>query len=231
MLLKWLPERRLELGLVTLLVLGLLIPIWWTRDQQTGSVLALVTLELFLPLGVGVVAADLLAGDPALDLLLSTPQPASRTLARRLVVVLGWGGVLGSTVQGMVDMWEIPLSVQGLSQVLIWTTPTLFLTGVATAGALVRGHVTDGLIGVLGVLGWTLLIMPYIGHVCAQMPSEQCAVALVTPAMTLMRPLDRYWPLNRLIWLIAGLLLLAAGLALTSREERLVRAAREAEEG
>jgi hypothetical protein len=214
-----------------MLVLGLLIPIWWTREQQTGPLLALLTLELLLPLCVGAVAAGLLAGDPTLDLLLSAPQPLRRTLARRLAVVLGWGAVLGLIVQGGIDMWELPLAVQGLSQVLIWATPMLFLTGVATAGALVRGQVTDGLIAILAMLGWALFIMPYIRRVCAQAPSEQCAAALVTPAMTLMRPLDRYWPLNRLIWLVAGLLLLAAGLALTGREERLVQAARESEEG
>jgi hypothetical protein len=214
-----------------MLVLGLLIPIWWTREQQTGPLLALLMLELLLPLCVGAVAAGLLAGDPTLDLLLSAPQPLWRTLARRLAVVLGWGAVLGLIVQGGIDMWELPLAVQGLSKVLIWATPMLFLTGVATAGALVRGQVTDGLIAILAMLGWALFIMPYIRRVCAQAPSEQCAAALVTPAMTLMRPLDRYWPLNRLIWLIAGLLLLAAGLALTSREERLVQGAREGDEG
>jgi hypothetical protein len=216
---------------VTMLVLGLLIPIWWTREQQTGRVLALVALELLLPLCVGTVAAGLFAGDPALDLLLSTPQPPWHTLAQRLAVVLGWGAVLGLIVQGGTDMWELPLAAHGLSQVLIWATPMLFLTGVATAGALVRGLVTDGLIAILVVLGWALSIIPYIRRVCAQAPSEQCVAALVTPAMTLMRPLDRYWPLNRLIWLTAGLLLLAAGLVLTRREERLVQATRESEEG
>ena len=75
---KWLPVRRLELGLTTLFILGLLLVVRWTRDQQPGPVVALVTLEVLLPFAVGVTAAGLLAGDPALDLLLSVPQPASR---------------------------------------------------------------------------------------------------------------------------------------------------------
>jgi hypothetical protein len=227
---KWLPTRRLEMGLTTLFILGLLLVVRWTRDQQGGPVVVLVTLEMLLPLAVGVTAAGLLAGDPALDLLLSVSQPVTRTLAERLAIVLGWGGLLGLTVQGLIGAWETPLPVQGLSRVLIWVAPALFLTGVATAGALVRGYLMDGLVAVMGILGWMLLTMLYVGYACPEGPAERCAIALVTPAMTLLRPSDPLWLFNRLIWSVIGLLLLATGLALTGREEQLVEAARAGED-
>jgi hypothetical protein len=228
--LKWLPVRRLELGLTTLFVLGLLLVVRWTRDQQPGPAVALVTLEVLLPLAVGVTAAGLLAGDPALDLLLSVPQPVTCTLAERLAVVLGWGGLLGLVVQALIGAWEIPLPVQGLSRVWIWVAPALLLTGVATASALVRGHWMDGLMAVMGALGWALLAMPYVGAACPEGPAARCALALATPAMTLLRPTDPLWPLNRLIWSVIGLLLLATSLALAGCEERLVEAARARED-
>ena len=226
-LLKPLPGRRLELGLTVLSIVGLSILIWWRReDPAMRSALVLTTLELMLPLGLGIVTAGLLADDPALDLLLSVPQPAPRTLTQRLGIVLGCGLALSLAVQGLADLWGIPLPIRGLQQILIWATPTSFLTGIAVASSLVRGRMSDGLTAVLGAWGAMLVSIPIVDRACLLLAGKRCVGALFCPALTQIRPLDGNWALNRLIWLSAGLLLLGIGLALAGDEERLVGASR-----
>jgi hypothetical protein len=226
-LLKHLPGRRLELGLTVLLAAGSLALTGLARDDpRTSAQLLLTTLELILPLALGIVAAGLLADDPALDLLLSAPQPAPRTLAQRLSIVLGCGLALSLTASWLADRWQIPLPILGVKQLLIWASPTLFLAGVAVAGSLLRGRMLDGLTAVLGAWGATLFSIPVVTQVCAQAPGEHCAAALLSPAMTHIWPLDPNWLLNRLIWSGLGLLLLGAGLLLAGDEERLVEATR-----
>ena len=225
---KQLPGRRLELGLTALLIAGLLVLIWLNREDSTaGPMLVLTIWELLLPLVLGAVAAGLLADDPALDLLLSVPQPAPCILAERIAIVLGYGLVLGLGMQYLAAKWKIPLPIQGVKQALIWTVPSVFLMGIATTASLVRGRAMDGLTAVLGTWAAMLLTIPFIGQACALTPGDQpCRVALLSPALTLIRPTDANWSLNRLIWLSLGILLLGIGLLLACDEERLVEASR-----
>ena len=171
-------------------------------------------------------AAGLLADDPALDLLLTMPQPAPRTLAQRLGIVLGCGLVLGLSVQWLAALWDIPLPIRGAKQIGVWATPTLFLMGIATVSALVRGRALDSLTAVLGAWGAMMATIPLVGQACALATGPRCAAALLSPAMTMIRPMDAYWPLNRLIWSGLGISLLGIGLLMARDEERLVEASR-----
>lgn len=93
---RWLPGRKWELLLVTLLYAGLLGIAAWQRAHAEGLSIVLFTLEFGLPIALSIVASGLMANDPVLDLLLSVAQPPSRTLAQRLVVLLGYGLLLAA---------------------------------------------------------------------------------------------------------------------------------------
>jgi hypothetical protein len=220
--LKHLPGRRLELGLTTLLLAGLAVIIGRNRDGGPG--LTLLTLELLLPLGAAIVAAGLLAEDPALDLLLSVPQPAPRTLVHRVGTILAWSALLGLSLQGWAWGWAIPLPIHGALQVLIWLTPTVLYTGLATAGALLRGRMLDGVAAAFGVWAASVFTLPALRDACSTAPATGCLAALASPALTQLLPGDPYWLLNRALWLGLGSLLLSGGLWLAHNEERLLTA-------
>lgn len=222
--LKYLPGRRTELLLVTVLIValvGLMLV-----NTSAAPLVVVLTLEALLPIALGVIVAGLLANDPALDLLLSVPQPAPRTLATRLLVVLGCGAALGLLVQAVVWAWALPLSLSWARQLFVWGTPIVWWTGLATASALVRGRMRDGLTVTLGTWGGMVAWLQIIQRNCIMFqPTERCPIAITSPMMTLVRPFDGGWPLNRAIWLLLGLALLAVGLSLARHEERLTQAA------
>ncbi len=227
MLPAMLPSRRLELGLATLAVAALALAVGLTRNGPTAAGLAVIVLELIMPLLLALPAAGLLAGDPALDLLLSVPRPAPRTLAGRLALLLAWGAALGFGLQALAGAWRVALPQPGPGQPLIWAAPLLLYSGLATTGALVRGRMLDGAALALGAGMLALLSQPFIAAACAGVAGSACLGAAVSPALTMLRPTDPYWPANRLLWLMVGALLLGGGLALAGREERLLLAAKE----
>lgn len=219
---KALPGRRREVGLITGLIGGLVVLIW--RIGTGGAGIALLGLEVLLPLGPAIVAAGLLAEDPLLDLLLSVPQPARRTLGHRLAVVLGWGAGLSLSLQAGAAWAGIALPRAGPTQTLIWVTPLILYTGLATAGALIRGRMLDGVTLALAVWTGSLLTLPLLRVACAEAPASGCLLALASPAMTQLLPTDPLWLLNRGLWLGVGSLLLSLGWVLTQQEERLLAA-------
>ncbi|MGH9817952.1 MAG: hypothetical protein ACRD6I_17945, partial [Candidatus Acidiferrales bacterium] len=93
---RWLPGREAEFLLVTLLYMGLLGLALLVRAAPEALPILLFTLEVGLPVALGIVAAGLMANDPVLDLLLSVPQPPPQTLAERLAVLLGYGLLLAA---------------------------------------------------------------------------------------------------------------------------------------
>lgn len=220
------PGRQIELGLTVFLAIGMILAIWWNRAEPTGAVLVLVTLEILLPFAFGTVAAGLLADDPAIDLLLTVPQPAPRTLGRRLGTLLGLAALVSGAIQLLAAAWGIQLPIRGIDQLAIWTVPTLLFSGIATVSALVRGRILDGLAAVLGAWGAMLITMPFITTICEETAAQSCAVAVFSPAMTVLRPLDAGWGLNRGVWGSVGLILLMCGIILARNEERLVNVAR-----
>lgn len=221
---RWLPGRESELLLITLLYAALLAITAWNRAEPAAGLIVLVTLELALPVALGIVAAGLMANDPALDLLLSVPQPAPYTLAQRLAALLAYGLFLAALVLLAARGWELPLPTAGVQALLIWAAPAALLVGVATAGALMRGRMLDGAALVLAVAGMALLSLT-VGLDCPLDPQRPCHAALASPLMTLVRPQDPLWLVNRVLWLSVGGLLLATGLRLVRQEERLLTAA------
>ncbi len=220
----WLPGRKWELLLVTLLYAGLLGLAIWNRTEPAALYVVLFTLELGLPVALAVVASGLMANDPVLDLLLSVAQPPSRTLLQRLGAVLGYGLLLAVLMLLAARWWEMALPIVGVQAVLIWVAPAVLFVGVATAGALLRGRMLDGVALVLSSGGMTLLTLTLQSE-CPMGLEHPCYVALVTPLMTLLRPHDPLWLANRLLWSAVGGALMVVGLWLVRQEEQLVMAA------
>lgn len=225
---RWLPGRRRELVLVTLLYIGLLSVAVWQRSSAEGLSIVLFTLEFGLPVTLSIVASGLIANDPVLDLLLSVSQPSSRTLAQRLAALLGYGLLLAALMLLAAAWLELNVPIAGIGAVLIWATPTALFVGVATAGSLLRGRMLDGVVLTLST-SWMTLLSLTVQSDCPLDPGHACHAALVTPLMTLARPHDPLWLANRLLWLAVGGGLVVAGLRLVQQEERLVMAAQAAE--
>lgn len=224
--LKYLPGRRTELLLATGLVFGMLFVTWRLRaEAEAAATIVVVTLEMLLPPALGVVAAGLLANDPALDLLLTVPQPAPQTLAQRVLIVLGLGTLLSAVALWLAQRWQITLPISGAWQLLIAATPVVVMIGLATTASLLRGRMLDGITAVLGLWGLTLLSMPLLNTACEH-SGARCTAALASLTLTLLRPDDLNWQRNRLLWLGIGAALLALGIFLANREERLSEGAR-----
>jgi len=226
-LLRRLPARRAELLGSLLLVLGSFGLAAFLHDQSADDaalLLMLVTLEILVPLAMGLLSAGLLAGDPALDLLLSAHRPAWQTLLERLLFVGGVGVLLSCLALGLAAYWDLSLPEDGSAQLYIWLSPMLFYMGLSSAVALLRGRMLDGALVSLGVMGVSLMLVNQIPRLCASAtPGDHCLGWLASPMMTLGSPAGVYWPLNRLFWLFVGAALLGLSLRLAGREEPLLR--------
>jgi len=221
-----LPERRKEL----LAASGLLLAALWYFRLNTGNESAaftlIIILELLLPLPFSLVVAGIFAGDPVMELLQASPRPAFLALAERSAIVLGSGAIVGAIFLILARAWRVYLPMNGLHQVLIWLSPLILLGGVASLGSLARGKVVDGILAAILLWLASAASRQVVGLFCQDIPVDQaCSAALVSPALTSVRPLDPGWLLNRLIWLLMGLFFLGFSTRLAGNEERLVKIA------
>jgi hypothetical protein len=227
LLIRRLPNRRVELFFSLLLVSVFFGLAGLMRSQHVDDLaywLGLLTLELILPVVTGLVAAGLLAGDPALDILLSTHRPAWQVLLERLLIIGGIGVLSGSTVLLLAQRWELVMPSAGTDRIFIWLSPMVFCMGLSSTGALLRGRMLDGILVTLGTMGLSLIALPQIPRLCAgAAQAAECTWWLVSPLMTMGNPQAALWPLNRLIWFGLGAFLLAISLKLAQREEPLLQ--------
>jgi hypothetical protein len=225
-LLRWLPYRRVEVLLFLLLILGclglsaLMKSMFGAMETQFFT---LIILEIILPVGAGLISAQLLAGDPLLDILLSAFRPGWQALVERLLFTGGIVALLASTILATANAWAVPLPKEGSALLYIWLSPTMFYLGLGSTVSLIRGKISEGMMAVLGVMGTSLLVMAQIPRWCAGLdPTQPCILWLASPFMTLGNAGDAYWPINRIFWLLCGVILLAATLRLAQREEPLL---------
>jgi hypothetical protein len=223
-LFKRLPERHIELLVVALLTLGAIGLLWLMRSQEEAVRFTYFILEIALPAGCGLAFAGLLAEDPALEILLSTPRPSYRTMAERSMIALGVCAFLAASVNILVQNWGIPLSLARIHQPLIWIAPLIFFCGLSSAASLLRGRTLDGSLAVLGVCGLFVIVTPLLLSPCRVIQDGACNRALLTPLLTYIQPQASNWLANRLLWLCLGVLLILISLRLSSQEERLIQA-------
>jgi hypothetical protein len=226
LLIKRLPNRRVELLFQLLLVSGFIGLAGFLKSQWAGELaywMAMLTLELLMPVGSGLVAAGLLAGDPALDILLSAHRPAWLVLVERLLIIGSIGFLSGSVALLLAQRWELMIPRSGTDQVFIWLSPMVFCMGLSSTVALLRGRMLDGVLVTFGAMGVSLIALPQIPNLCAlSAQGADCLWWLASPLMTMGNPQAALWPLNRLIWLGLGAVLLALSLKLAQREEPLL---------
>jgi hypothetical protein len=219
-----LPYRRSEILIAVFLMSGLIGLLWLTRRGDYGARVSIAAIEIFLPLLMGIIAAGLLADDPALELLLTAPRPTRYILVDRILVVLGLGVIFGIAVQLLTKTWGIFLPHEGISQAFIWISPLVFYTGASSAVSLVRGHMLDGVILCLVISGIALLSGQIIAASCqGSTLIAGCWLAVLNPLMTSSLPYDPLWPVNRVLWFVLGVLLVGASLLLAGHGERFFR--------
>jgi hypothetical protein len=219
-----LPSRRSEILIAGLLMSSLIGLLWLTRRGEYGTRISIATIEIFLPLLMGIIAAGLLADDPTLELLLTAPRPTPYILLERIIVVLGLGAIFGIAVQLLTKTWGISLPHEGINQAFIWISPLVFYTGASSAVSLVRGRMLDGVILCLVISGIALLSGQIIAAGCqGSTLIAGCWLTVFNPLMTSSLPYDPFWPVNRVLWFVLGALLVGASLLLAGHGERFFR--------
>ena len=219
-----LPHRRSEIRVAVILMFGLIGLLWLSQRGNYGTRISIAAIEIFLPLLMGIIAAGLLADDPALELLLTAPRPTQYILVERIIVVLGIGVIFGIAVQVLTNAWGIFLPHEGITQAFIWISPLVFYIGASSAVSLVRGRMLDGVILCLVISGIALLSGQIIVASCqGSTLIGGCWLAVLNPLMTSSLPYDPLWPVNRVLWLVIGVLLVGASLLLAGHGERFFR--------
>jgi hypothetical protein len=191
------------------------------RLDQPDNITALVLhsmLEVALPLAAGMVAANLVGRDPAIELQLTLPTPYRSTILRRLVVTAGWVAVIAlATATFMVasGWWHRwPEAHPALAGQLTWLAPTLCLCGLGLlAGAL------SGSPAVASVVVASLWVFEYAA---AGLLQEHRWSRLLYLFATTRGEVDRDWAANRLTLVAAGVAMTAAGWLLLRRPSRLL---------
>lgn len=220
-LLRCLPTRRVELLACLIVVFAFTSLIRLSRPLGDMSPsLAILTLEALLPMALGVVAAGMLAGDPAAEILLTAHRPAWMVLGERMLWLSVIGCLTGLAVQSLILHWGVSLPKESTDQLFIWLSPLVFSLGLGSAAAHLRGRMLDGALAVSLVICASLLLISQYPRLCPQPEQDgACLAWLLSPTMTLGSAGDAYWGLNRLLWLGMGGLLLAISLRLARREE------------
>jgi hypothetical protein len=188
-----------------------------SSDTTTARVL-LGILEMGVPLAVGVGCASLVGRDPAAELQLTVPTPYRITLLRRLVLTLGCGAVLAAVSAAVLvatGWWERwPANHGALTGQLTWLAPLLGLGALGfAAGAVFRGPAAAG--AVVTTL-WTLQ------QVFAEGAQEHLPARLLYLFATTRGAVPGDWTANRLALLGLAAVLVALGLVLLGRSERLI---------
>lgn len=111
-------------------------------------------LELGLPLAAGLIASQIIADDPAVDLQLSLRTNYRTTVLRRLALSVGWAALFAAAWTAALSatglLWEqLPESL--LLGGLTWAAPLLFFVGAGALLALVfKSHTAS--VAILGGL-------------------------------------------------------------------------------
>ncbi|HLZ57643.1 MAG TPA: hypothetical protein VKR06_11900 [Ktedonosporobacter sp.] len=162
--LRWISLLLTPLLIVVATCLGVLLTLHF---QKNTTLLFLLELEVFLPLAAGVAAANLIAHEPALELLLTMSRPHRVTGLLRLLLLLVWIACLAALslcnalafklldMPAFTQAWS-PLALVLTSQ-LLWLVPLLWFIAVGCCLALLTLSRTAG--GTLLAAFWLIDIL------------------------------------------------------------------------
>ena len=186
-------------------------------EAQVARVLV-AALELGMPLASGIVAAGIVADDPAADIQLSLKTGYPTTIARRLGALLAWAALWAALWAGTLRLsgyWELWVPETLLRGQLVWLSPLLWFVAVGSALALLSGsRTTSG--AVLGGL-WVFENV-FRGTFLTEGWLRPEFLFATTYA-----PGADFWLTNRLALVATALVLGLGAWAISSRTELLAR--------
>jgi len=186
-------------------------------DATTARIL-LGALEMAVPLAAGVACASLVGRDPAVELQLTAPTRYRVTLLRRMAVTLSWAAAVAVTTAvvliatGWWHRW--PANHGVVAGQLTWVAPTLGLSGLGFAAAAVFR--SPAAAGALVTTLWAIQQF-FAGLAQQHLPGRLLYLFATTRGAA---PGD--WVANRLTLLGAAAGLIALGLVVLGRSERLI---------
>ena len=199
--------------LLALLLFGgmaLLMDTLGAGDAQVARMLV-ASVEMGLPLAAGILAANVAADDPAVDLQLSLEVPYRRTLARRLVLVLATAALPAATLTAVLratGVWGLWAPDGFLASPLVWLSPLLWFVSAGALLALASRGRSAAWAVLAGVWIFQNLFRDWFR---SGGWSEQAFLFA-----TVYDPGAASWPSNRLVLILVSLLLGAAAWALVS---------------
>ena len=165
----WVTFRREMLLFPAALFACFVLIAWMMRDPAIRFAIARGYLGFFVPLTGGILAAYALLDDPALELRLSTPVGAGRTLATRLGLILAIEAACALSFQAAALAMGVDFAPLGgaLAVQLAWLVPTAALMSLGTLGSLATaqcatGAFVAGIVWLIQLLlkGWMLQNVP-----------------------------------------------------------------------
>lgn len=187
------------------------------KDAQVARMLV-APLEMGLPLAAGILAANIAADDPAMDLQLALKVPYRRTLARRLVLLGLWTAVpalLWTAALHLAGVWKLWAPGTFPAAQLVWLSPLLWFIAAGALLALVLGGRSGAWAVLAGV--WVLENLFRDQFRSGGWLQQEFLFA------TTYAPDAAFWPSNRLVLLLTALLMGAVVWSLSSNTDLLAK--------
>jgi hypothetical protein len=226
-LLGW---RVLLTPILVALCLGIFAVILQVVDTEIKRFFT-ASLEIILPLVVGLLAATVTTDDPAVELQLTMPRTYATTIMRRLLITLLWSmliTLLFSSLLALLDLWSLPQQISTLAKPsqlvagqLIWL-PTLLWFG---AFGFVMAQLTRSRATSIVLLSAIWLFSMFLFGLPLDFPAWVKKALYLFPS-TLSPQID-YWLTNRVVVLLTALILLPLGWLLLRSTEGLLKTANE----
>ncbi|HEY6407899.1 MAG TPA: hypothetical protein VIY29_10575 [Ktedonobacteraceae bacterium] len=189
------------------------------------------SLEIILPLVVGLLVTTVTTDDPAVELLLTMPCTYATTIMRRLSITLLWCTLitlLFSSMLSLLNLWFLPQQIstwakpsQLLAGQLIWIPTLLWFSAVG----FVIAQVTRSRATSIMLLSSIWIFSMFVFGLPLRFP-DWLKQSLYLFTSTLSPQID-YWFTNREIILLTALLLIPIGWLLLRSTEGLLKTASE----
>jgi len=216
--------------LLIMLVYALIAELLHYRHLDPSRFLS-SSLEMILPVAVGIMVATLVSHDSAVELQLTLPVRFRSTTLLRLLLISGWSlcvSLIASVVLNILHISILPqsahtfaLGLQFFTGQLTWLVPLLWFTAAGLCiSVLLRSR--SGSASLLGGI-WLFEIIFKDAIALKAWPLLLFPTTLLPLAGPLPQSLYNEWLLNRLVLLVMALLFLIIGWFLLRNTEGLLK--------